>query len=151
MLFTTAAFAFLFLPCAVIGFFLIARRSYALAAVWLFAASVFFYGYWMPRFTLLLLASVSVNFLVGRRKCTVTLRPQACRRSCLHRMRISMELPSPRSRAKWRPPSRPVSIEAAGCAGAQRLVVAPCAAESGCAAPAADSAAAIFMRNPGSG
>lgn len=67
MLFTTAVFTFLFLPAVVVGFFMVARVSRTLAACWLFAASVFFYGYWMPRFTLLLLASIAVNFLVGRR------------------------------------------------------------------------------------
>jgi alginate O-acetyltransferase complex protein AlgI len=67
MLFTTAAFAFLFLPTVVLGFFLIARASQPLAAFWLFAASVFFYGYWVPQYTLLLLGSVTINFLVGRR------------------------------------------------------------------------------------
>jgi alginate O-acetyltransferase complex protein AlgI len=70
MLFTTAAFAVLFLPVVVLGFFLIARRSHYFAAFWLFAASVFFYGYWMPKYTLLLLGSIAVNFLVGRRIST---------------------------------------------------------------------------------
>ncbi|HYM35278.1 MAG TPA: MBOAT family O-acyltransferase [Steroidobacteraceae bacterium] len=67
MLFTTAAFAFLFLPVVIIGFYSIARLSHMWAAAWLFAASVFFYGYWMPSFTLLLLSSIVVNFFVGRR------------------------------------------------------------------------------------
>jgi alginate O-acetyltransferase complex protein AlgI len=67
LLFTTAQFALLFLPCVLLGFFLVARGSRTLAAFWLFAASVFFYGYWMPRFTALLLGSVAVNFLIGRR------------------------------------------------------------------------------------
>jgi alginate O-acetyltransferase complex protein AlgI len=67
MLFTTAVFAMLFLPVVVAGFFLIARHSHYLAAFWVFAASVFFYGYWMPQFTLLLLGSITVNFLVGQR------------------------------------------------------------------------------------
>ncbi|MGH8259110.1 MAG: MBOAT family protein, partial [Steroidobacteraceae bacterium] len=66
MLFTTTIFTFLYLPAVIIGFFLFARLSRTLAACWLFAASVFFYGYWMPRFTLLLLGSIAVNFLVGR-------------------------------------------------------------------------------------
>ena len=37
------------------------------AALWLFVASVFFYGYWMPEFTILLLASIVGNFLIGTR------------------------------------------------------------------------------------
>ena len=67
MLFTTAPFAFVYLPVLLIGFFAIARASHLAAAAWVFAASVFFYGYWMPEFTLLLLASVALNFFVGMR------------------------------------------------------------------------------------
>ena len=67
MLFTTATFAFLYLPIVLLGYFALGRRSAMLAAAWLFAASVFFYGYWMPEFTLLLLGSVAVNFTVGGR------------------------------------------------------------------------------------
>ena len=65
MLFTTAAFLLLFLPLVLIGFFLIGHHSRAGAASWLLASSVFFYGYWMPEFTLLLLISIAVNFWVG--------------------------------------------------------------------------------------
>lgn len=65
MLFTTAPFICLFLPIALAGFFAISRFNHIAAALWLFLASVFFYGYWMPEFTLLLLASIAGNFLVG--------------------------------------------------------------------------------------
>lgn len=65
MLFTTATFVLLFLPVVLTGFFLLGRRSESLAAAWLFAASLFFYGYWMPEFTLLLLASIAINFAFG--------------------------------------------------------------------------------------
>ena len=65
MLFTTATFICLFLPVVLAGFFGIARFNHAAAALWLFVASVFFYGYWMPEFTVLLLASISGNFLIG--------------------------------------------------------------------------------------
>jgi alginate O-acetyltransferase complex protein AlgI len=37
------------------------------AAAWLFLASLFFYGYWMPEFTLLLVGSICANFFVGMR------------------------------------------------------------------------------------
>lgn len=67
MLFTTATFAFLYLPVTLIGYFLLGRRSGTLAAAWLFTASVFFYGYWMPEFTLLLLGSIAANFWFGMR------------------------------------------------------------------------------------
>ena len=67
MLFTSAVFAFLFLPVVFAGFFLIAPRSHNAAALWLFAASLFFYGYWMPEFTGLLVGSICVNFYIGTR------------------------------------------------------------------------------------
>ena len=66
MLFTTPLFFFIYLPLVLAGFLLIGRYSANWAAAWLFAASVVFYGYWMPPFTALLLASIVFNFLVGR-------------------------------------------------------------------------------------
>jgi alginate O-acetyltransferase complex protein AlgI len=65
MLFTTATFAFLFLPIALIGYYLLGARSQGLTALWLFLASLFFYGYWLPEFTLLLLLSIGGNFACG--------------------------------------------------------------------------------------
>lgn len=67
MLFTTATFAFLYLPAVLAGYYLLGRYSQTWAAVWLFGASVFFYGWWMPEFTLLLLGSIATNFYVGQR------------------------------------------------------------------------------------
>jgi alginate O-acetyltransferase complex protein AlgI len=67
MLFTTATFVLLYLPLTLVGFFLIGRRSPAGAAGWLLFASLVFYGYWMPVFTLLLLVSIGANFLFGLR------------------------------------------------------------------------------------
>lgn len=67
MLFTSITFSCLFLPVVLAGFFGIGRFSHKSAALWLFVASVFFYGYWMPEFTLLLLVSVVGNFLVGKK------------------------------------------------------------------------------------
>lgn len=67
MLFTTATFLCLFLPVVLAGFFGIARFSHAAAALWLFLASVVFYGYWMPEFTLLLLGSILGNYWLGSR------------------------------------------------------------------------------------
>jgi alginate O-acetyltransferase complex protein AlgI len=81
VLFTTATFICLFLPVVLAGFFGIARFSHAAAALWLFVASVFFYGYWMPEFTLLLLGSVICNFLVGSRISRLVDAGNASRRS----------------------------------------------------------------------
>ena len=67
MLFTTATFTLLFLPLVLAGFFAIGRFSHRGAAAWLFIASLVFYGYWLPVFTLLLAGSICVNFFIGRR------------------------------------------------------------------------------------
>ena len=64
MLFTTAAFAFIYLPIVAVGFFLLGRTPRA-AAAWLGIASVFFYGYWMPKYVVLLLGSILVNYAAG--------------------------------------------------------------------------------------
>lgn len=65
MLFPTSAFTFAFLPIAFVVFFLLGRRWPYAAASWLFVASLFFYGWWMPEFVALLLASIVVNFKLG--------------------------------------------------------------------------------------
>ena len=67
MLFTTVVFACGFLPIVLLGFFCIGRLSPSFAATWLFLASIFFYGYWMPEFTFLLLASICLNYFFGLR------------------------------------------------------------------------------------
>lgn len=65
MLFNSYEFIFLYLPVVFLGFFWIARGSHRLAALWLAAASLFFYGWWNPKFVLLLLASVGFNYAMG--------------------------------------------------------------------------------------
>ncbi|MCP5286924.1 MAG: MBOAT family protein [Burkholderiaceae bacterium] len=76
MLFTTATFVALYLPIVLIGYYLLGCRSETWAAAWLFAASTFFYGYWMPEFTLLLLGSIGVNFTLGQRIGQSRTRPR---------------------------------------------------------------------------
>ncbi|MFA5912393.1 MAG: MBOAT family protein [Burkholderiales bacterium] len=67
MLFNSYAFLFAFLPATLLLYFAVGRRS-ALAAVGFLAlASLFFYGWWNPRYLLLLCGSVGFNYLVGRR------------------------------------------------------------------------------------
>lgn len=66
MLFTSALFAWVYLPVVLAGFFAIGRWTETGAALWLFLASLTFYAAWMPQFTLLLLASICFNFVVGR-------------------------------------------------------------------------------------
>lgn len=67
MLFNSYEFIYYFLPVTLIVFFALSggglRRA---AAGWLALASIFFYGYWSPRYVLLLMGSIAANFAAGR-------------------------------------------------------------------------------------
>jgi alginate O-acetyltransferase complex protein AlgI len=65
MLFNSYQFIFLYLPIVLFGFFWVARSSHRMAALWLVVASIFFYGYWNPKFVSLLLASIVFNYGAG--------------------------------------------------------------------------------------
>jgi len=52
------------LPIVAVGFFLLGRAP-RMAAAWLGLASVYFYGYWMPEYVVLLLVSIVVNYGFG--------------------------------------------------------------------------------------
>jgi len=65
VLFNSYEFIYFFLPVTALLFFAASGRA-MLAAAWLGLASLVFYGYWSPRYTLLLLASIAANYLVGR-------------------------------------------------------------------------------------
>lgn len=66
MLFNSYAFVFLFLPVTLVGYFILGRMNRGLAAAWLAAASLFFYGWWDYRYLALLTASILGNFFAGR-------------------------------------------------------------------------------------
>lgn len=65
MLFNSLLFILVYLPVVLAGFFAIGRKNAALAAGWLMLSSLFFYGWWNPKFVLLLLASAMFNFGIG--------------------------------------------------------------------------------------
>jgi len=67
VLFNSYEFIYLFLPATALLFFALSSTGrLTLAAGSLGLASVLFYGYWSPRYTLLLLASIAANFFMGR-------------------------------------------------------------------------------------
>ena len=72
MLFNSIEFIFAFLPATAVVFFALGRRSQLAALLWLGAASLAFYGWWDPRYIVLLLASVIFNFALGK---LIALRP----------------------------------------------------------------------------
>lgn len=65
MLFNSYAFIFVFLPVVMAVFFLVGRASHKGAALWLALASLVFYGWWNPRFVILVLVSILVNYTAG--------------------------------------------------------------------------------------
>jgi D-alanyl-lipoteichoic acid acyltransferase DltB (MBOAT superfamily) len=76
MLFNSPEFVLGFLPVALIGFFLAGRvGGTRWALCWLVAASLFFYGWWNPKFVLLLAGSILANYLIAER-----IRQRASRR-----------------------------------------------------------------------
>ncbi|MGH6927925.1 MAG: MBOAT family protein, partial [Dongiaceae bacterium] len=67
MLFNSNVFIFLFLPVTVLVYHLLRRSGRPTTCFWwLFAASVAFYGYWDPRFLLVLGGSMIGNFALGQ-------------------------------------------------------------------------------------
>lgn len=66
MLFNSLTFIAGFLPVVLIGFILLASTGrHRLAALWLTAASLVFYGWWNPGYVPLLLGSMMFNYLLG--------------------------------------------------------------------------------------
>src|SRR5579871_2775806 len=67
MLFNSYEFILFFLPVALAGYFLAAHRLGANAArVWLMLASLFFYGWWNPRYLILIIGSMLGNYWMGQ-------------------------------------------------------------------------------------
>ncbi len=92
MLFNSYEFIFIYLPLVLLGFFQLARFGHSLAAGWLAAASLFFYGYWNPAYVGLLLASISVNYTFGMWIVKAGVNGQAARRRGLLSVAISANL-----------------------------------------------------------
>ena len=67
MLFNSYIFLCAFLPVTLAGFYLLGQwEAPGLSALWLTAASLFFYGWWNPRYLGLLGASIIVNYFLGK-------------------------------------------------------------------------------------
>lgn len=67
MLFNSPQFIFLFLPIVFVGYFVLnSIAPVYISRAWLAACSLFFYGFWNPRYLPLILLSIALNFLIGR-------------------------------------------------------------------------------------
>jgi alginate O-acetyltransferase complex protein AlgI len=81
MLFNSSEYLFLFLPVVLVVFLLLARSGSTEGQIsWLILASLYFYGSWNPVYLLLILSSIVVNFLVGKK---LAITDSAGRRSWL--------------------------------------------------------------------
>ncbi len=66
MLFNSYEFVLVFLPLCVIGYFLLNRIGTIYANILLLGMSLFFYGYLNPRYVLIIISSILVNYLFTR-------------------------------------------------------------------------------------
>jgi alginate O-acetyltransferase complex protein AlgI len=76
LLFNSYIFIFAFLPIALSGFFLAAGIGRVAAGIWLVLASLFFYGWWDPRFVPLLIISVAANYALSELILALPSRPR---------------------------------------------------------------------------
>ena len=69
MLFNSFEFVFGFLPITLFFYFLLNRFSFLskwdLSKIWLFACSIFFYGWWNPKYLILIISSIIINYVIG--------------------------------------------------------------------------------------
>lgn len=68
MLFNSYPFIFIFLPIALLVFLILSKRKAATAQmIWLAAWSCVFYAYWNPKYIVVLLISVLVNYFIAQK------------------------------------------------------------------------------------
>ena len=68
MLFNSFVFIFAFLPITILGYYILSRLSnYLWSRSWILLCSLFFYGWWNPRYVILILGSMIVNYFIGSR------------------------------------------------------------------------------------
>src|ERR1700679_249114 len=95
MLFQSCTFIFAFMPVCRGGFFLVARLAGSVWALrWLVAGSLFFYGWWDPRFVPLLVGSILFNHRIARdirRLCRAGL-PRTAQRSLIGGIVVDLSL-----------------------------------------------------------
>ena len=66
MLFNSVEFIFAFLPITLALFWVKLRLGNRPAAISLLAASLFFYGWWDPRFIILVVSQITITWLLAR-------------------------------------------------------------------------------------
>jgi alginate O-acetyltransferase complex protein AlgI len=66
VIFASYSFIFVFLPIALLGYYVATKVSLTFAVAWLTICSLAFYARWNPKFVILLIASIVFNFAIGR-------------------------------------------------------------------------------------
>lgn len=66
MLFNSYIFIFAFLPIVLLGFLKLRHKKPVYSISWIVIASLFYYGWWNPKFLLLLLGSITINLIFGQ-------------------------------------------------------------------------------------
>ncbi|MBM7649326.1 alginate O-acetyltransferase complex protein AlgI [Bacillus ectoiniformans] len=67
MLFNSFEFIFLFLPIVLVVYFILAgKHKHHLSIFWLVAASLFFYSWWNPIYSILIIGSMAFNYGIGK-------------------------------------------------------------------------------------
>jgi alginate O-acetyltransferase complex protein AlgI len=66
MVFASYSFLFIFLPIALVGYYVVAKLGAEYPVAWLVLASLVFYAVWNPAFVILLVCSIAFNFMIGR-------------------------------------------------------------------------------------
>jgi alginate O-acetyltransferase complex protein AlgI len=84
MLFNSYTFLLAFLPAALLAYFAVGTKTPWGALVLLGVASLFFYGWWDPRYLALIAGSIAFNYAAGIRLLRLSSQPEARgSRSCL--------------------------------------------------------------------
>ena len=65
MLFSSSVFIYLFLPITLFGYFVVFRKSRKWQNIFLLFVSLFFYAWGEPKFVLIMLLSIFMNWLFG--------------------------------------------------------------------------------------
>ena len=66
MLFNSYEFILVFLPITLAGFLYLHHQHHVRTAfAWLVLCSLFFYGWWNPKYLLLIIGSITINYLTG--------------------------------------------------------------------------------------
>ena len=92
MLFNSYSFIFAYLPTTLIVFFAIGRQSTRLASLWLTMASLVFYGWWNPRFIILLMLSIVFNFHIGKKLVELYLDSQIYKKNRVLSLGVTINL-----------------------------------------------------------